>query len=315
MESVSAAAPAMDGGAAPTQDASVVASSEHNDQTPHTSETKETDSVPPSEEQKYKVKVNGQELEVTLDQLLKNFSLEQASRKKMEEAAEYRKKVTEYEKQVTEYNRLMDNIQSKPELLWEFAKALNLDPHKLSEELLFQRFEYEKLTPEQRRLKELEEKERLWTEKEERAKREAAQAAEQARVEQASARIDDELGQFIETHKLDQITVDRMLGVMINSLNQGTDMTAEQAYARVKSHTEQLRNQWISSMSPEEVVSLLPKSVLEQIRKSDLAKAMSQVAPGRKLYQKPDTPSKATTPKKQTMDQMFAKLEKRYRLE
>lgn len=305
METVSPAAPAMDGGA-PTQDVSASLEPQENLAISDT-ESKKPAEVPSFKGTKHKVKVDGKELEVAYEDLIKSYTLEQAGFKRMEEAAEYRKRVEQYD-------QLFDNLEKNPKLLRELAKTLNHDFDKLAEEALFEKYNYERMTPEQRRLHELEEKERRWTEQEERAKQEAARAEEQARVEKWSATVDEELGSFIETNKVDHVTFNHMLNLMVTALNQGVDLSPQQAYDKVKDHSLKVRNQWLSSMTPEEIMSLLPKSALEHIRKSDLAKAMSQVAPGRKLFPKPDTPKK-TAQKKVGFDEYFAMKEKQFRLE
>mgnify|MGYP003645262442 CR=1 FL=1 len=50
----------------------------------------------PEQPSMHKVKVDGQELEVSLNDLVKNYSLEQASRKKFDEASQLRKEVDEF---------------------------------------------------------------------------------------------------------------------------------------------------------------------------------------------------------------------------
>lgn len=88
--------------------------------------------------QKYKVKANGQEKEVTLEELTKAYSLAEGARKTMQEGINARN-------QALEAVKLLKNKDT----LWDVLKQLGHDPRKISEEYLVAQVEEEMLTPEE----------------------------------------------------------------------------------------------------------------------------------------------------------------------
>lgn len=95
------------------------------------------------EARKYKVKVDGQEMEVDEAELLRGYSHQKAANKILQQGAAARK-------QAEEFIAMMKD----PEKFWEVAKKIGHDPRKQAEEYLARQLEDELLDPRERELKE-----------------------------------------------------------------------------------------------------------------------------------------------------------------
>lgn len=92
---------------------------------------------------KYKVKVDGQELDVDEQELIRGYSHQRAANKILQQGAAARKQAEEF-----------ISMMKDPQKLWEVVKKVGHDPRKQAEEYLAKQLEDELLDPRERELKE-----------------------------------------------------------------------------------------------------------------------------------------------------------------
>lgn len=266
--------------------------------------------------EKHKLKIDGKDVEVTLDELKKNYSLGTAAEKRMKEAAELKKATERAEQKGKTLDAMIDRLEKDPEFIFDVLKELKHDPKELSQRWLYKQFEYDNLSPEQKRLRELEEKDKRWTkEEEERSKLDAEQKASERRSKMAES-MDSELSEFMQdVPKVDPVTLGLMINFMEDSLKAGKDCTWKDAYDRMHAHGKKLTINHLTSLTKEDIATL-PKAFLDLVRQADLANVQSQVVPGRKLHQPAHEKQSAPRqpPKKMGFNEYFDNIDKRYGL-
>lgn len=208
-----------------------------------------------------RVKVDGVEREVTLRDAMRDYELRAASHKRLEEAAKTRKEVEAERAQMRQLVELMRD----PAGLLSLAQELGVTTQALREHI-----EREAAIPEdQKRLREIERRERALKERDEAEKkaREKAQAdAETKRWREQYAR---ELSQAAEAAGMKSPrVVQRMAQVMHSALESGVRMTAEEAAATVR---EELYGE-VGALDADTLRSVLGDK-LDVIRKQEVARA------------------------------------------
>lgn len=208
-----------------------------------------------------RVKVDGVEREVTLRDAMRDYELRAASHKRLEEAAKTRKEVEAERAQMRQLVELMRD----PAGLLSLAQELGVSTQTLREHI-----EREAAIPEdQKRLREIERRERALKERDEAEKkaREKAQAdAETKRWREQYAR---ELSQAAEAAGMKSPrVVQRMAQVMHSALESGVRMTAEEAAATVR---EELYGE-VGALDADTLRSVLGDK-LDVIRKQEVARA------------------------------------------
>lgn len=174
---------------------------------------------------KYKVKANGEEKEVSLEELTKAYSLAEGARKTLQEGVAARN-------QALEAVKLLKN----KETLWDTLKKLGHDPYDLAETLLVERAERETLTPE-----ELEVKEKL---KRLEAYEEMERVSKKAKEDKEIAEMSAQYAQDFEkdfTEALKKVAMPKsraLIGRMAKKIRDaaklGTHLSPEKAAERVK---------------------------------------------------------------------------------
>lgn len=244
---------------------------------------------------KRKVKVNGAELEVGLDELEKDYQLKSASHEKMREAAALRK-------QVEEYTALLKTDPRKA------LKLFGVDARKLAEEELSEALEEEMMSPEAKRIRELEAKI---------AEREASDAAaadakrqadELAQVPALTAKYDAEVQAALRGAGL-PVTPQLMRAVAAQARRDLDDKIEINFPAIAESLSEQYRgsiSEVVSNSDIQRLVALLGEEGMKKIREYDLAR-LKQTAP-----KVPVTEQAASTePKRKARETLNEFLERR----
>lgn len=155
-----------------------------------------------AEAARHKVKVNGEEKEVDLDELIRGYQLREASDAKFRTAAEKEKAA---ESRAGEVNRILTAMKDNPDEFVEGAMRLGVDPVKLAESILTKRVNAEmeaeeeaQMSPEQKERKALEKRIAEYEAKEAKAAEAQKKAEEAKQVEANKAATDaaaDEYGQ------------------------------------------------------------------------------------------------------------------------
>lgn len=249
----------------------------------------------------YKVKVDGQELEVGEDEVVKNYQLRKASDERFRKAAELEKAARARE----------EKLKQDP---WSVLKELGLDPDEAAEQRLLKKLEWEMMSPEQRRLRELEaERNKLDSELKSERERKLNEQKEQFRT-QAAQEIDDEIFAAIQEAGVSKVTP-RLIARVAEELlvayeGQKQKIPAKEALLRAKKNIHGDVKSLLAELPLETLVKdFLPPEFLKSLREFDLAQFKAQKTPP--AQSKPSAVQKTettTAKKKQSIDDFFDKL-------
>lgn len=224
----------------------------------------------PAPVSKYKVKIDGQEVELGLDDLKKYASMGKAAQKRMEEAANVRKENDTLKKEIQTF---FEMLKSDPLSILQ-DDSLGLDVKKLAEEVMNKEIERAKKSPEQleieRLQKELEGKNKREKELEDNKKRSEYEKMQN----EAAASIEKDILEALETKELPKspYVMNRMIGMMHLAAKEGIKLTAKDVLPIVKKQIhEDFKN--VSGLMPEEQLeAILGEDKVKALRKRYLAK-------------------------------------------
>jgi len=222
----------------------------------------------------FKLKVNGEEREVTLDwnnkdDIVKRLQLAEASQEAMKRSAELEKT----------FDREINRLQKNP---WEVLQEMGIDPDTLAEERIQQTIEQLQKSPEQLAREERDaELETLRAKL--KAKEEEQDAVEMKRLENEAAAdlrasIDTALSATTKLPKSEYVER-RIADTMLSFLDEGyTDITVADVVPIVEKEYLDERRQVLDSLSDEELVEYLGKKTVDRLRKQRLKKMPKTVA-------------------------------------
>lgn len=252
----------------------------------------------------YKVKVDGQELEVSETDLLKDYQLKQASNKRMQEASQLKK----------EYNEIMGLFEKNPkEALKKIEKSKNPKLREAVEDYLLEYIKMEQMDPRERALMEKDAKLREYEEKE-RAREEEQRQAEQARLDsETEQRMSNEVVAALEKSNLPAtaFTVQKVAFKMLAALENDMDMTVDEAVQSVEEDELGGYKSALSKLEGERLLQILGDEVAEKIRKADLGRLKSTPTSAKQKTAQSASKPQAANGKKQkmTFDELMASLQ------
>lgn len=204
---------------------------------------------------RFKVKVDGEELEVDQDTLLRDYQLSKASHKKFQEAARVRE---EAEQALAQVREIAAQAKNDPSVLF---KALGLDPKQFAESLLLRDLEESLLSPEEKELRELRSlKEKIQLEEKERIASQQREREAQL-VQEAGAQIEDEIVSALQETGLKPTprTVARVAEMLLASMDeQGSRMKATDALKRLRGEYRSDVVELLESQDPEVIEKEYP---------------------------------------------------------
>lgn len=223
---------------------------------------------PDGSKRKYKLKVDGQEFEEEIDlsdeeAIKRHLQMSKAAQKRMSEAAKARREAEQF----------IHTLKTNPRKVLTDPN-LGVDFRKLAEEYLAEQLEAEMLTPEQRRLREVEAKLREREEQDKaRAEEEQAKQLEQLRAQYAQD-YDKTISEALQTEGLPKTpkTVKRMAELMYKNLDMGLELEPKQLVSIVREDYINEIKELFSSADGETLLKLLGDDVAKKIRKTDLAR-------------------------------------------
>lgn len=234
---------------------------------------------------KHKVKVDGQDSEIEYDELVRDYQTRKAADKRFREAADAQKRAKD----------LQERLVKDP---WSALKEAGKDPYSLAEQLLIQKLEFEGLSPAEKRAMQAEWKaqeleERLKREEESKTSSRKAQAEAKALQE-----IDQEIGDALKAmnrkptplfikrvaehllaqHEAEEAALAEEYGDRIPDEAWGRvkRLSASEAVSRTRKDIRLDITEELSNMSIEELKEVLPKPVLDALRKADVAQVLAQ---------------------------------------
>lgn len=215
---------------------------------------------------KFKVKVNGADMEVDEAELIAGYQTRKAADEKFREAAMSRKQAEEF----------IHMLQVNPLKVLQDPR-LGHDARKLAEEFLMSQYEEESMDPRDRELRDAkaqlqsieEEKKRIQAEQEE------AQNAEL--VEKYQHDIQGQIISTLESSGLPKSphTVKRMAYYMHQGLVRGMNISAQDVVSLVKNDYIQEQKSLFGSLDGELLLQMLGDDVATKIRKHDISKLKS----------------------------------------
>jgi hypothetical protein len=214
--------------------------------------------------QRFILTVDGQDIEVTGEDLVTDYQLKKASYKRFQEAAEVEKSA----------KAAIDMLRNDP---FSGMKQLGMDEEEIKDHyftMARKLLEEEKMPEEEkeRRKKEtrLEELERKEKEREEQERTKAEQQAVEAEMENYNR-------QFSEALKNQQIpatphAIGRMAQIMKLALDSKYDMSVKEAAAQYREEQMEVLKHQLGDLPGDQLVSLLGKETADKIRRHDVSK-------------------------------------------
>lgn len=239
----------------------------------------------PTDIKKYKVKIDGEELEVDEAELLAGYQTRKAADKKFQEAAMTRKQAEEF----------ISLLKTDPVKVLSHP-GLGVDFRQLAEQYLVQQLEEEMLDPRDRELKKykamVEEQETL---KKQELERQQAEQAEQLR-QRYTEDYTNQIVTALQTSGLPKTerTVKAMAQYMHLGLQHGVDLKAAEVVELVKQDYINAQKELFGALDGDTLLSILGEDVANKIRKSDVKRLKSP----EKVLQRPAAQPPATHPPK-----------------
>lgn len=256
------------------------------------------------EKRKFKAKVNGREVEVDEDTLLKDYQKYQAADEKFRAAAEK-------EKKYSKYADLENALQNKD--LSVLSKYVDPDTiRQFSEKQLLEYLEYQGLTDEQKEL--LEARNRIKEFEDEKTKAEQAKA-EQERLQinqQAMQVIDNEISNTFKELgvKPTPAMIIRTAMQMDAALSQGKFLSGKEAYRRASKDLSNDLNGYLETVDEKELANILPKRVIDAIRRQSVENAQAPFARNSKTDSQ--IPARSNGKIRATTEDYFKTLDQKY---
>lgn len=258
---------------------------------------------------KHKVKLDGKEVEWDYDRLVAEAQKSNVAERRFQEAASLRKSVED----------LVGGMKNKDISAFKrIAEAVGPDNFReLAENYLLEHLEFEQLPEaEKRRIMAERRAEELDKKLQDREKAEAEGKRLQAQ-QVAYQEIDTEIAGALKSYPKSlpeaaktRVTA-RIVERMIASLSTNKDKLPAARVLELESKAldGELRD-WLSSKSPEELEQILPKSVLDGLRKASLDLARSQFP--RRDATSSNKPENSKKPQRMSVEERFKLLEKRF---
>lgn len=218
----------------------------------------------------YRIKVDGEEVELTRDEMIRYAQLGKAGQKRMAEAAQIKKEAMEL---VMLLKQDPEAVLSDPAILGSREEVV-----KFAQKILAKQLEEESKSPEvrekERLERELEELRRQMREQEEQRQREEYERL----VAQEEARLDKEVTEAIESSGLPKspFVLKRMVDVLITAAENGKDISPKQAINIVRKEMMRDLKEFFGGTPEDLIEELIGSDRIKAIRKKQLAKIKSE---------------------------------------
>jgi hypothetical protein len=254
----------------------------------------------PPMEQKFKVTVDGREIELPLKEILGGYQKTSAANKRFMEAAQKEKAL----------EAQMAKLKNSPieTLLEQGLTFEQLEPH--IEKLLLGRIEEQKLTPEQKKLRELEQK---LAEKERAEQEEAERRTKQEQEAQVEQHYNDYQSQLIDAMESGALpktpyAARKVADIMYSALEAGHDIDMADAIEIFNEDHQTSMRDYVKALDVNHVRELLGEEFIKKLRAEDVAKIQNPTS--RRTADKPNKTS-AKSDRVSATD-FFAELDKKH---
>jgi hypothetical protein len=284
---------------------------------------------------KAKVKINGRTEEKTLKEIIDGYRVNTAAEERFRTAAEERKRAQElYEshKQEREAAKgllsLIESLKESPKTALQFLQETGVDLNALVSDYIGEQTRLSQMSPEERRIMELQERLEGFEKKEELSKKEMQEREQEAMRRQVDAAIQNELGDSIERIEgmslkelsaLDAddprrrnvyLSLERALQIGLYQLNsKGQFQSFDALYKRGKGFVDSLTESG-KRAAVQELASgkaPIPKELSKAVREHDIKTLRAPHAPRRSAPSEPSKPKNQPT----TIDSAFESIQKK----
>lgn len=242
-----------------------------------------------------------QEIELEIDGAKRKFKPEQILNV-IKNYESLQSKSKEFEASQTQMNNLIANLKENPNLLWDFAESLGHDPRELTKSKFKEYLDYEKMTPEQKRIYELERRLKATESEKEKYTKEKEQQEYEKKVSQYYQQIEQEFSDFYQKNEIkpSKELAMELIKIQKEELElKGKRPSVEDAYKVYTKRRDQMRKAFLAQLSAEDD---LPEEVLKAARKKLQSDARKFKPPAQKGVEK----KKPTATKKGlTIDDFF----------
>lgn len=223
----------------------------------------------PPAPQKHKVKVNGQEREVTIEELMSNYSKGSAADQKFAEAAQMRKQAEEF----------VSLLRKDPRKVLENPN-IGVNLREFAEKYLSEQLEAEMLSPEQKKLREYETKLKEYQQQEEEKKQQELTAKQEAEVQHWKGHYEKIVQDALNVGGLPKTTgtVRMMAAHMQRATEYGIDIHPNELVQLVKQDYMNAQKELYSSLEGDALLQILGDELANKIRKADLSRLRKPVA-------------------------------------
>ena len=254
----------------------------------------------------YELKVDGEILTLTKDEMIKWAQLGKAGQKKMQEAAEYRKSVE------TDLARLAKQLKEDPGSVLE-DENIGHKKIELAKKWLAEQMELDAKSPEQIELETLrKENAKIKAEKEAELKK-AKEEAEARETEQNIQALEKEMLTAFKKYNLPNsgAIVDRMTGIMEFSERNGINASIDDIAKVVKDEIKKDLQEQAAMLSDEDFEDLLGEVGIKRVKESTLKKmkSVSKVDTTETSKVKPKEPERKKVDIKDWMKPSFDKVD------
>jgi hypothetical protein len=205
-------------------------------------------------EQTVKVKINGEDAKVTVQEAVDNYQLGLAARSKFEQATKMRQQSEQF-----------INLLSNKDTIWNVIQQLGHDPDTLAEEYIVERIKVESMSPEEKRAMEAERRYEEMARKAKQLEDQQNEATLKSQQKEYAERIQADINEALDSVGLikNKRTVAKVAQVLAQGLQNDMQLTPTQA-ARIakKEITEDISN----------LLSDSSESALEKIMAGDESK-------------------------------------------
>lgn len=222
-------------------------------------------SASPSQTEMYEVKVNGKVVKMTRDEVISHASMSHAAQSKFEEAAKTRKQV----------DKIISTAKSNPiEALMDPSLGLTKDQIRDAFEKWYtaEYIEPETLSPDQRKMKELEQKLQRYEQEEQEKLQKSQKEQEDQLTNKQREYLQNQIIEAMDKSGMPKtkFLAGRMAFYMRENLKNGWEAPIEMIVSQVKKERQSMMSDLVSHSEGESLIQMLGDDVVNKIRQHDL---------------------------------------------
>ena len=262
----------------------------------------------PKPRPKRKLKVDGEELEVDDDELVKGYQNSRSSTKRFQEAARLRKEAEQMKAEAEAFQKALaeGDLRSLEKKFPDLRKS--------TEKYLLEHLEYDQLPDHEKELRRL----RSELDEERASKKAEAEAREKEQYEQmlseAEGEVDKEISEALSqasykaSPQFVQVMIDAMKAPLLAMRDgqEATRLSGEDAFKMADKWGQDFVGNYLENIPVEQAVQRVPKAVLEHYRKQHL-KSVTSNLPTRRAQSTEGT-APVQKPKRKSFDEFFKEL-------